>query len=219
MTTITLWAAAGVLGVGALFTVGVDTQRVLPLRAPLDASVPVELAGHTGREIEISESERAVAGMTDYLMRHYRQAGRVDDGDYDYSVYVGYYASQRQGRTIHSPKNCLPGAGWEALQNTTQTVALEDGGRAVVNRYLLRRGDQAALVLYWYQGRGRIEASEYRVKLDLLRDAVLRQRSDEALVRVVVPVTSTEAAAADLAVRVAAELAPAVWRSLPGSGP
>jgi EpsI family protein len=219
MTTVTLWTAAGVLGIGALVTVGIDTQRVLPLRQPLDASVPRLIAGHVGRDVEISASEQAVAGMTDYLMRNYSLPERADSGGYDYSVYVGYYASQRQGRTIHSPKNCLPGAGWEALQNTMHTVELSSGGQAVVNRYLLRRGDQAALVLYWYQGRGRIEASEYRVKLDLLTDAVLRQRSDEALVRVVVPVTTTEDAAIELAARVAGEVAPAVWRSLPDGAP
>lgn len=216
MTTLTAWATAGVLGIGALFTVGVDTQRVLPLREPLDVSVPQLIAGHTGRDVEISPAEQAVAGMTAYLMRHYSGSERADSG-YDYSVYVGYYATQQQGRTIHSPKNCLPGAGWEALQNTTQTIELSGGSRAVVNRYLLRRGDQAALVLYWYQGRGRIEASEYRVKLDLLKDAVLRQRSDEALVRVVVPVTTTESDALDLATRVAGEVATSVWRSLPGA--
>lgn len=215
MTSMTLWAAAGVLGMGALFTVGIDTQRVLPLQAPLDASVPGQMAGHVGRDIEISKSEQAVAGMTNYLMRHYRRPDRADGGDYDYSVYVGYYASQRQGRTIHSPKNCLPGAGWEALASTTATVETADGP-ATVNRYLLKRKDQAALVLYWYQGRGRIESNEYRVKWDLLRDAALNGRSDEALVRIIVPLTSTEEEAAAIAMAVARNVVPAVAQALPG---
>jgi EpsI family protein len=84
----------------------------------------------------------------------------------------------------------------------------------IVNRYLLQNRTQQALVLYWYQGRGRVASNEYRVKWDLLRDAALRRRSDEALVRVVVPVRSGEDAAA-LAVRVAETLAPAVAEALP----
>ena len=84
-----------------------------------------------------------------------------------------------------------------------------------MNRYVVQRGTQQALVLYWYQGRGRVEANEYRVKWNLLRDAALRRRSDEALVRVVVPITTSDSAATNFAAGVAGELLPAVARSLP----
>jgi EpsI family protein len=79
-------------------------------------------------------------------------------------------------------------------------------GRATVNRYLIGNGPSKAIVLYWYQGRGRIEANEYVVKWELLRDQALHGRSDEALVRIVVPVTTTERAAAALAEHIAARL-------------
>ncbi len=128
---------------------------------------------------------------------------------------MGYYDRQTQGRTIHSPKNCLPGAGWEALAAGTARVAVAGGTAVVVNRYLIQRAGQEALVLYWYQGRGRVEANEYRVKWDLLRDASLRRRSEEALVRVVVPVTATDSDAARIAVTVAGSLVPAVAQALP----
>jgi EpsI family protein len=84
-----------------------------------------------------------------------------------------------------------------------------------VNRYLLQNEGQRALVLYWYQGRGRVAHNEYAVKWDLLRDAALHRRSEEALVRVVVPVVESEGAAFELARSVASELIPFVQRALP----
>lgn len=209
------WGPAILLGIGAVMTVGVDPQRSMDLRMPLDDAVPVQIAGFGGRDLEISEAERRVAGMTSYVMRLYSaDAAESDLGRADFSVYVGYYDQQMQGKTIHSPKNCLPGSGWEAL--VSQAAVLDVPGRTVrVNRYLLKREDQQALVLYWYQGRGRIESNEYAVKWDLLRDAAFRRRSDEALVRVLVPVTGSEEDAYQLALRVARDVIPAVDRALP----
>jgi EpsI family protein len=215
MTRFALWAPAAALLVGAAASVGVDRQQVLPLRQPLDATVPVLFEGYVGRDIEVSKAEQRVAGMSDYLMRYYSAPGKPEDEQYDYSIYVGFYETQRQGKTIHSPKNCLPGSGWEALQNTTEHVRLADGGSVPVNRYLLKRKSQSALVLYWYQGRGRVQANEYAVKLNLLADAAFRGRSDEALVRIVVPVMDSEEEAARLALRVAGQLIPAVGAALP----
>ena len=68
---------------------------------------------------------------------------------------------------------------------------------------------------YWYQGRGHVEANEYRVKWNLLVDAALRRRSDEALARVVVPITDSEAAAEAVATRVASMLVPSLAKALP----
>lgn len=212
-TFIRSWAPAILLCLGVVVTLGIDTQRTVPLRAPLAASVPARFASYGSRDVVISDEEQRVAGMSDYLMRVY-QAGGAAAGAYAFSLYVGYYESQTQGRTIHSPKNCLPGAGWEALTNRRVAVATPRGP-VTVNRYLLQNKGQRALVLYWYQGRGRVEADEYRVKWHLLRDSALRGRSDEALVRVIVPVTGSEQDAFELAARVAGEMVPAVDRSLP----
>ncbi len=118
------------------------------------------------------------------------------------------------GKAIHSPKNCLRGAGWEAAESKQVTITTAMGSM-LVNRHLLQKDDQRALVLYWYQGRGRVRASEYVVKWDLLRDAALRKRSEEALVRIVVPITSSEEQSFGLAERVAAEVAPALEEALP----
>ena len=213
--TIRSWGPAAILAVGVGLVERVDDQHRMPLREPLAEAVPAELEGFGARDLDITEGERASAGMTNYLLRSYgtEAAGAAGTA---FTLYVGYYDSQQKGKTIHSPRNCLPGAGWEPLAFGVATVATAAGAVAV-NRYLIQHGEQRALVLYWYQGRGRVEANEYAVKLDLLRDAALRGRSEEALVRVLVPVRDSETEAFDLAARVAGSVIPAVTRALPAS--
>lgn len=207
------WLPAAVLVVGAaLTTLGVKVQRALPLRRPLAEAVPRQIDGVPGQDQRLSDGEVRAVGVTSYLMRAYLHpdSSRREA----FYLYVGYYSQQTQGRTIHSPKNCLPGSGWEPLASRPETVTTSQG-TAVVNRYVLQRGREQALVLYWYQGRGRVAHDEYLVKWDLLRDAALKRRSDEALVRIVVPLTGGESQAAALAVRVAQALLPAVQSALP----
>jgi EpsI family protein len=215
MRPVTLWLPAAILGVGACWIVGVDLQRALPLRAALGETIPQELAQYVGTDLTLSAAEVRVAGVTTYLLRSYRAADSAAAGA-PFSLYVGYYDSQTQGKTIHSPKNCLPGAGWEALASSRVAVDAPTG-RVRVNKYLLQRKSALALVLYWYQGRGRVASSEYGVKWDLLRDAALRQRSEEALVRIVVPITESEEAALAVATEAAAAVIPAVFAALPSS--
>lgn len=200
-----------VLGAGCLLVaVGSTNQQALPLRAPL-SRLPAQFEAYRGHDEAISPEEQRVAGMSSYVLRAFNR-----DSATAFTVYVGYYERQLQGKTIHSPKNCLPGAGWEAVSAGMQTLATAVGP-VRVNRYLLVNKQQRALVYYWYQGRGRVEANEYRVKLQLLRDSALRGRSDEALVRVVVPIRTAggEAAAGDLGARVSAQLIPHVAEVLP----
>lgn len=176
------FAPAALLGVGCLLISGIREQQQVPPRAPM-ATVQLSTPGYTVRDIVVPEKERKIAGMSDYVMRAFNR----DSLDPGFSVYLGYYDYQVQGKTIHSPKNCLPGAGWEQLNSRVDRVAI--GGQTYpVNRFLLANKGAQALVYYWYQGRGRVEASEYVVKWHLLRDAALYGRTEEALVRVVVPV-------------------------------
>ena len=205
------WAPAAILGLGLMLLQGVGDQRRMPLRQPLDTAIPSTLSGIAGRDLEIPESEQAVAGMSSYVMRSHEQGDAIA-----FTLYVGYYDSQMQGKTIHSPRNCLPGAGWEALGATTAVITTA-AGSVEVNRYMIQNGNQRALVLYWYQGRGRVGSDEYAVKWDLLRDAALRGRSEEALVRVLVPVRDSEEASFALAERVASVVVPALYRALPES--
>ena len=175
------------LGGGCLLLFGVHLQRPIRLDKPL-REMPLVVAGFSGADRVISKDEQAVVGMSDYIFRAFKTDSST------FSVYVGYYESQTTGQTIHSPKNCLPGAGWEALESSVVSVPAE-GGPVSVNRYLLANGSSRALVYYWYQGRGRVAHSEYRVKWDLMKDAMRYGRSEEALVRVVVPIGTGSASA------------------------
>ena len=126
-----------------------------------------------------------VLGVDDYLSRAYYQPNGAGVG-----LYMGFYGSQRQGDTIHSPMNCLPGAGWEPVSEGRLQIENVDGaGRNVtVNRYVIQKGLDRTLVLYWYHGRGRVVASEYWSKAFLIRDAIVDNRTDGSMVRVIVPI-------------------------------
>ena len=226
MPNFTAWVPAAILGVGCILIADQREQKVMPLAAPL-TELPREMFGLKSTDLVIEDKERAIAGMSDYVLRIFKR-DTIDA----FSVYVGYYNYQRQGKSIHSPKNCLPGGGWEPMTAGIQTVQTGDGHSVTVNRYLLGKGPARALVYYWYQGRGRIEANEYRVKWDLLRDAAVSGRTEEALVRLVLPVAPdfsnskvrpdnvprdllTVAQADSLAQRIATEVIPAVNHALP----
>lgn len=202
-----------ILAAGSLLLVAARRQEVAELRAPL-STLPMMLEGLLGRDLVVSPEEQRIAGMSSYLMRVYER-----DSVPQFSVYVGYYEAQLQGQSIHSPRNCLPGAGWEPVAVSSVTIPLPgEAPGPVVNRYVLERGadNSRALVYYWYQGRGRVAWNEYQVKWDLLRDKALEGRSEEALVRIVVPVApGAEAAADSTASRIAAELIPAISTILP----
>jgi len=208
------WLPAALLAAGAVTTLGVRPDRPRPLRAPLPRVVADTADGYVAADLALSPGELAVAAPNAYLLRSYRRAGDTSAAG-AYTVYVGFYERQTQGKTIHSPKNCLPGAGWEPLASGLDTIPT-GSGPVTVNRYLLQYHQTKALVLYWYQGRGRVAANEYLVKWQLLRDSALRHRSDEALVRVMVPVRGDdEAGALSLASTVAARLVPELYRALP----
>jgi EpsI family protein len=214
--TLWKWAPGSILLLGALATIGgTKTQQSMPLIAPLETTVFSTFEGLVATDVEVSAEEQRIAGMSNYVMRVFAEEGAAEDAA-AFSIYVGYYERQIQGKTIHSPRNCLPGGGWEPLTHSRELIATPIG-QVPVNRYLIGNGAAKALVFYWYQGRGRVEANEYLVKWNLLRDQALYGRSDEALVRIIVPVTeSGEEEAFLFASRVASELAPAVARAIPG---
>jgi EpsI family protein len=167
------------LFVGCLMLFSTRSQMAVPLAGSLQTVLP-SWSGYTVKEQTVTEEERKVAGMSDYVARLYQK-----DSSAVFSTYVGYYDRQTQGKSMHSPRNCLPGAGWEILRADTGAITAA-GVTHTVNRYILKNGTTQALVLYWYQGRGRVVASEYAVKWNLLRDAALKGHTEEALVRIVV---------------------------------
>src|SRR5262249_2840447 len=92
--------------------------------------------------------------------------------------------------TIHSPKNCLPGAGWTPVQSDRIPLQRADGSRMTVNRYILGNGEHKLLALYWYQAHGRVVASEYDARFFLVADAIRMNRTDGSLVRILTPIAS-----------------------------
>jgi EpsI family protein len=181
MRDLTRWTPAAVLAAGCLLNSALMAHRVdsTPLRAPIATVAPI-LLGARGTDDTVDAEQRKVAGMSSYILRSFAPVGFAP-----FSVYVGYYDEQHQGKTIHSPKNCLPGGGWDEVESGTITVATPEGP-VTVNRYRIANAASQALVYYWYQGRGRVAHNELRVKYELLRDATLRGRTEEALVRIVV---------------------------------
>jgi len=208
------WLPAIALGAGVLATAGLRADRRLPLRVPLPSINRDTVDRYVGKDEALDEGELRVAAPSAYLLRAYTIPGD-SAADHTFTLYIGYYDHQTQGRTIHSPKNCLPGSGWEPLSSRTEVLATAEGP-APVNRYLLQNHEQRALVLYWYQGRGRVASNEYLVKWQLLRDAAVRRRSDEALVRIIVPVVGKdEDAAWKLAAAQAQRVIGELYQALP----
>jgi EpsI family protein len=151
----------------------------------------------------------AKLGVDDYINRYYERSGMPP-----VAVYVGYYATQRQGDTIHSPQNCLPGAGWTPIEAGRQQLHV--GGRAVsVNRYIITKGLDRQVVLYWYQGRNRVVASEYANKAYLMLDAARLRRTNGGLVRLMMAAPGEASVDLDGLNAFATALVPRLARHLP----
>lgn len=157
-----------------------------------------------GNELRFDDETETILRADEYLARNFKSNGHV------VSLYVGYYATQRTGATYHSPLNCLPGSGWVMNEGGDIKITRQDGSSFQANRYVIQKGNERALVIYWYQGRGRSVANEYLDKLYTVLDSVARRRSDGALVRVIAPIeTSTQDAeklASDLSSETTKEL-------------
>jgi EpsI family protein len=162
-----------------------DRFEVPPRRAML-SDFPMQVGGWRGIVLPpFTPSVLAVLGLNDYLTRDYIAPDRSG-----VNLYIGYWESQRQGDTIHSPLNCLPGAGWEPMSQTIISVpdSRSPGGSLPLNRVVVQKGLDRQMVLYWYQSHGRIIASEYASRFHLVVDAVRLNRTDGAIVRVVSPI-------------------------------
>ena len=169
---------------------------------------PLNLADEwKGRELGLDEKVLDVLKLSDYMMRVYvpvvEQGGEESEllegedqkrqmtsvgSHLPAWLYVGFYQSQRTGATYHSPKNCLPGAGWQFMEADFITLTMPDQARITVNKVLIQKGLEKQVILYWYHDRGRVIASEYWAKIYLVWDAMTKNRTDGSLVRISVPV-------------------------------
>ena len=184
-----VWITAGVLLLGNIMLHAMSHGEKVVAHEPLQ-KLPYSIGDWGGKDLPIEQRIVRAVSVDDYASRAYTDPeGRL------VQLYVGFYQTQRTGDTIHSPKNCLPGAGWDPIRSGQATIPLPDGRQITVNEYVIQQGPDRQLVFYWYQGRGRVIASEYWGKFWMVADALTRNRTDGALVRLNTPVKDDEESA------------------------
>ena len=150
--------------------------------------LPANIEGWEGSDQQIDTETLDVLGAGDVLTRAYTRKGKPEH----IGLFIGYFPSQRTGQTIHSPKNCLPGAGWVFESSSTVNLIDVNGKPHQVGEYIIANGTTKQFVVYWYQAHGRSVASEYKAKVYMVLDAIRMNRTDGALVRVITPISSDE---------------------------
>jgi EpsI family protein len=183
--------AALLIAVTAIFLQARTRTEVFPARQPLE-SFPHQLGSWTGADFPIDKDVLDVLGKGDFLLRVYKDR---QDRQPDIDVFIAYIQSQRTGDALHSPKNCLTGAGWTPISNTRIALSLPGHAPFPANRYVIAKGDSRQLVLYWYWAHDRGVASEYWAKFYLVADSIRMNRSDGSLVRITTAMYPGETAA------------------------
>jgi EpsI family protein len=201
--------AAAILIGGIALLHGASLQKRVPLHEPL-RDFPAALAKWQGTEQPLPDETIKAVAVDEYLNRSYS-----DGKTQPMELYIGYYQSQRTDDTIHSPKNCLPGSGWNPVEADRVFFTAPDGKQLAVNEYVVEKGLNRDLVLYWYQSRGRVIASEYSAKVWMVLDALMRGRTDGALVRIITRQESSVTAARARAVAFAEAIYPRLGEFVP----
>jgi EpsI family protein len=193
-----------------------DVDRVPP--TPPLTFMPETIGSWTGQDIPIDQATLDVLGDGRFLNRVYTKMG--PDGQpltTPVSLFIGYFPTQRTGQSIHSPQNCLPGAGWAFLSSSVIQLQDVDGKKYRVGEYLIGDAGTRQVVLYWYLAHGRSVANDYLAKAYMMLDAIRWNRTDGALVRVVTPVSPMEtiAAAQQRAIGFTEQMTPLLPRFIP----
>jgi EpsI family protein len=200
-----------------------DADRV-PSSEPLRL-MPETIGSWTGQDLPIGDDILAVLGKGDFLNRVYTRSQPVNasategfsGSNLPIGVFIGYFPTQRTGQTIHSPQNCLPGAGWTFDSHRYVTLKDVNGKSYRVGEYLISNGESRQFVIYWYQAHGRSIPNEYVARAYMVADAIRLDRTDGALVRVITQIAPTEtvADARKRAVRFTSLMAPMLPRFIP----
>ncbi len=191
MKSLRFWTAVLLLaGTALLLHTRPKTDRNPPSE-PL-SQLPSSIGGWTGSDRPIDQETLQVLGSGEFLSRVYtRDQQRLPIG-----LFIGYFPTQRTGQTIHSPRHCLPGAGWVFESSSYANLVDASGKPHRVGEYIISDGDARQFVIYWYQAHGRSVANEYMAKIHMVADAIRMNRTDGALVRVITPIASSEGAKA-----------------------
>ncbi|HUQ92345.1 MAG TPA: EpsI family protein [Bryobacteraceae bacterium] len=198
------WAAVALLAGTLAGSKAGASRQPDALEHSLDA-LPLVMDGWTGTDLpRLTEKVEARLAATQYLSRVYRKNGR------EMTLLVSYYSEQKAGESMHSPQACLPGAGWEPWKHSIVQVPVE-GRNVSANLYSVQKQSQRMQVLYWYQSRKRILASEYSGKVMLLWDSIQGSRTGGSLVRLMMPDTPDSV---EKQVQFASKLIPAMQQCL-----
>ncbi len=169
-----------------LVLIGVATSYALPQRVELQqaradfSTFPMSLGSWQGEGGKIESIYLDVLQLDDYILADYHRPAQPG-----VNLYVAYYATQRKGQATHSPRTCIPGGGWQIVSLDRYAVAnvTHNGRPLMVNRTFIKMGDYRQLVYYWFEQRGRDLTNEYAVRWYIFWDALTRNRTDGALVR------------------------------------
>jgi EpsI family protein len=185
---------------------------LIPASEPL-SNIPLAIDQWSGSDAQIDQETLDVLGSGDFLSRVYARDSRTPM----ISLFIGYFPSQRTGVTIHSPQNCLPGAGWAFESSKYVNLKDASGKPHRLGEYIVTNGENRQFVIYWYQAHGRSVANEYLAKIHMVIDAIRMNRTDGALVRVMTPISPTEGTspAQARAEAFTARLAPMLPRFIP----
>jgi EpsI family protein len=200
--------AAAVLVVGIFATHSFKPKEASGLQRPL-TEFPSAIGFSHSEDRPFDQPVVQAIGADDYVNRVYLGSALPIE------LYIGYYKDQRSGDKIHSPKNCLPGSGWEPIHTTRVQLGSEKGVPVFVNGYLVAQGTRRDMVLYWYQSHGRIVASEYWVKFLLIADGLKNRPTDGAMIRIWTTAVDGEETAQARAVDFAQRVYPQVDEFLP----
>lgn len=205
-------ASAIMLATAAVLGLRSDTDRV-PSSTPLD-QLPQQIESWKSRDIALDPEVLNVLGDGRFLNRVYLPN---DSASAPVGLFIGYFPTQRTGQAIHSPQNCLPGAGWTFLSAHPITLTDDSGKNYDIGEYVITDGNIKQEVLYWYREHGRSISSEYRAKFYMIADAMRYNRTDGALVRIITPIQKgeTEQQAHDRAVFFTERLAPMLPAYIP----
>ena len=164
---------------------------------------------HMTAEYPLTDDTQRVLRADDTLNRDYVNVSQAKSA----SLWIAYYKTQRYGQTPHSPKACLPGSGWEPIENTTMQIAVPVWREPIVaNKYVVVNSNDSKIVaVYWFQSHNRVVASEYAARFWLVLDSMRYRRSDTSLVRVMVRVENDDT---DTATRTAVSFIQALFPKL-----
>ncbi|MGC9158363.1 MAG: exosortase C-terminal domain/associated protein EpsI [Terracidiphilus sp.] len=206
------WIVALLLGGTALLLWTRPDADRNPACQPL-SQLPAVIGEWTGVDQPIDEETLRVLGDGEFLSRLYARSAQAAP----IGLFIGYFPTQRTGQTIHSPRHCLPGAGW-SFESSRYVHLVDAAGKShLVGEYIIANGDMRQFVIYWYQAHGRSVANEYMAKMYMVIDAIRTNRTDGALVRVITPILPGQgvAAARQRAEAFTRQLAPLLPRFIP----